>query len=244
MSYSGQSRFSRVSLRIVWVTRSLISAIISRPLALCSCLPSSISWLHSSLLFQLHPRLLWTTCVFLAVSGHVLPLITTVFRKQDMRGSSSCHTKAPNGASNHGDEPINSVTSLQFKSDVVSQGWAPEWVKKQISCMFYCYIFWKMEEVSRKRTYVNISVILPRLGTDLHPEWLTNSETPLQKQALRQKNAGKLHCSRVQLFHVIKARCAEIKWTREPKWKGDPFEGRIDSFCSWMITWKLCDENK
>lgn len=138
--------------------RSLISDIISWPLALCSCLPSSISWLHSSLLFQLHPWLLWTTCVFLAVSvkGHVLPLIRTVFRKQDMRGSSSCtppippHQSAKRRLKPRRCKPINSVTSLQFTSDVVSQGWAPEWAKKQRGCMFYCYIFWKMEEVSRK----------------------------------------------------------------------------------------------
>lgn len=26
--------------------------------------------------------------------------------------------------------------------------------------------------------------------------------------------------------------------------KEEPFEGRIDSFCCWMITWKLCDEKK
>lgn len=138
---------------------SLISAIISWPLALWSCLPSSISWLHFSPLSQPQPRFSWATRIFLAVPvrGHVLPLIRTVFRKQDLRGCSSCppsshthtHTKAPNTASNHGDaHQTNPVTSLQVSSDVVSPGCTQSEQKIKIQAyMFYtiviCFGKWK-----------------------------------------------------------------------------------------------------
>lgn len=58
MINSHQTRFKAVSLHIVWVAPFSISAIISRPLTLCSCLPSGISWLHFSSPSELHPQFL------------------------------------------------------------------------------------------------------------------------------------------------------------------------------------------